>query len=356
MAPPPPTPRPQSSSYPKFDPGNAVVDLTPGNQKHDDEANISSTDIPRRNSSDPSSSSSSSGEMKGSMQNLRGIFLSKEERERQGLSKKGEGAQKPAAGGGGAMKSGSVPGPLKSAMKPRSSIPMEERIGHSDLPTDREALTGKLNHNRSELQHLANRAEKINEWLDVDAIKITRLQADLKAAKQSLADSNVPSIHVTEAGSNNEYIDAVKSINDDLAELSNRREHMLRWRKEVERAVFWRREEFRRIEKAMGRKKSAQSGAVAPPTRNVGFDDQQKGKLGIAGGDDEVDNQKNRDYLAGLEAKLQQGMSLEEAAAEEQQPLREQDYARDRWTSSLSRLPTQSEWEDLFGAQALPKK
>ena len=57
--------------------------------KQADEAEI---DIPRRNSSDPTSSSSKTtgdGD-KGSMQNLRGVFLSKEEREKQGLGKKGD--------------------------------------------------------------------------------------------------------------------------------------------------------------------------------------------------------------------------------------------------------------------------
>ena len=88
------------------------------------------------------------------------------------------------------------------------------------------------------------------------------------------------------------------------------------------------------------------------PARNVGFNDQEsvdkKGQLGIAGGEekeDEVDTEKNRNYLAGLEAKLQEGMSLEDAS----EAMREQDYARDRWTASLSRLPTQTEWEDLVG-------
>ena len=68
----------------------------------------------------------------------------------------------------------------------------------------------------------------------------------------------------------------------------------------------------------------------------------------MGGGEDEVDNEKNRDYLAGLEAKLQAGMSLEEAS---ESSLREQDYARDRWTASLSRLPNQTEWEDLVGTK-----
>ena len=89
-------------------------------------------DIPRRNSSDPTSSSTKTGDT-SSMQNLRGVFLSKEEREKQGLGKKGDvtfslspfslttppislngvanhvGIQKASAG---AMRSASMPGTL----------------------------------------------------------------------------------------------------------------------------------------------------------------------------------------------------------------------------------------------------
>ena len=102
----------------------------------------------------------------------------------------------------------------------------------------------------------------------------------------------------------------------------------------------------------MGRKKSGQSGAV-PQTRKVGFDDRTQG----AGGGDLVDTPENRAKLQELEDLLQAGMKL---PGEEQDgervgpgrgptPLRGQDYGRDRWTSSESRLPSQSEWEDIFG-------
>ena len=105
----------------------------------------------------------------------------------------------------------------------------------------------------------------------------------------------------------------------------------------------------------MGRKKSGQSGAV-PQTRNVGFDDKTKG----VGGGDLVDTPENRAKLQELEDMLKAGMKLpgEEQAEGDgervgpgrgQVPLRGQDYGRDRWTKGESRLPSQSEWEDIFG-------
>ena len=183
----------------------------------------------------------------------------------------------------------------------------------------------------------------------MDVIVLTRLTNELKAASETTS-SQGPSIRLTEAGSSSSSPVDTTSVTDDIMHLNKRIESMNRFRKDLEQAVYWNREEFRRIEKALGRTKSAQSGAVLPPARNVGFNDQEKpqkqGKLGIAG--DEVDNEKNRNTLAELEAKLQAGMSLEEAA-DAQTPLREQDYARDRWTSSFSRLPNQTEWEELVG-------
>ena len=182
-----------------------------------------------------------------------------------------------------------------------------------------------------------------------DVIVLTRLTNDLKAASDPTG-SKAPSIRLTEAGSSNSSpVDPPTPVTDEIVELNKRLGCMNAWRKDLERSVFWHREEFRRIERALGRKKSGQSGAVQPPppppARNVGF-----AGNALAGGDEQDDgvDTENREYLAGLEAKLQEGMSLQEAA-EEQKVLREQDYARDRWSSSLSRLPSQTEWEDLVG-------
>lgn len=167
-------------------------------------------------------------------------------------------------------------------------------------------------------------------------IVLTRLTANLKSASESPSSSSMPSIRVTEEGGN-ESAPAVQMVTDQIMEANQRLGLTKGYRKGLERAVYWNREEFRRIEKAMGRKKSGQSGAVAPPARNVGFDDEERpsnqSQLGIAGGD-----HNDPGYSAGLEVTEAQG------------PLREQ-YARDRWTSGLSRLPTQAEWEDLFGTK-----
>ena len=199
---------------------------------------------------------------------------------------------------------------------------------------------------------LADRAERVNEWIDRDMIVLARLNSDLKAGSQ-FTTSNAPEIRLTQAGSSSSSPVEMPSLPDRINELNTRIARTNRFRKDLEGSVYWQRAEYRRIEKALGRTKSGQSGAVGPPTRNVGFSDQgesaKKGRLSIAGGlEDNVDTDKNRNALADLEAKLQAGMSLEEAT-EDQKPMREQDFARDRWTSSSSRLPHQAEWEDLFG-------
>lgn len=134
---------------------------------------------------------------------------------------------------------------------------------------------------------------------------------------------------------------------------------MQRWLKDLERAVFWQREEYRRIEKAMGRRKSGQSGSIPLP-RNVGFENQEQGKEKAQGeGEkaDMVDTLENWAKLAELDAMVRGGMKLGgeepevgfESQSEGQGVLRQRDYARDRWSSSLSRLPNQPEWEEMFG-------
>ena len=204
--------------------------------------------------------------------------------------------------------------------------------------TTGESLTGLLNHTTSQLQKLADRAERINEWLDMDLIVLQRLTIDAKnpATHLSLTSSTSAPLPLSPANT--------APITDKILELNNRVAAMQGWRKDLERAVFWQREEYRRIEKAMGRKRSGQSGAL----RNVGFDEKAKGDL--------ADTPENRARLQELDEMLQAGIKLpgEEQAdgvgvGVERVALRPRDYARDRWTSGSSRLPNQSEWEDIFG-------
>ncbi|KAG6986684.1 ATP-dependent rRNA helicase spb4 [Physcia stellaris] len=323
------TPRPQSSAYPKFDGGSPASKLADTLMVPGQLLEASNTGIPQRNPSDPSSSSSSGSRVE--MHSLRGAFLGREEKEKEkergkeklGVGKKKEkGDEKRKT-----MTSAGMPGPLKSAMKAPSRTGSVDRIPNIDpLPEDRESLTGLLNHTTSQLQKLADRAERINEWLDMDLIVLQRLTIDAKnLALTSLPPPTLPL----------PLSPATAPITDKILELNNRVAAMQTWRKDLERAVFWQREEYRRIEKAMGRKRSGQSGAL----RNVGFDEKTKGDL--------VDTP--------MEGMLQ-APGEEQAEGVERVALRPRDYARDRWTSGSSRLPNQSEWEDIFGPKTLLKR
>ena len=217
------------------------------------------------------------------------------------------------------------------------------------------------------------------------------------------------------------------------------------WLKELERSVYWQREEYRRVEKAMGRKKSGQSGSVGGNTKKVVTHEtggQDEGSVGAAGGSGlgfaghggfaaagELGGQSGfgpgGDFggqsgyagqggfgegsgfaggpsglagglssfggLGGFGAAsglgggqsglglgggsgLFDGLELSEDADEEAlwaqlagmnasivaegqgqgqgqgEVLRQKDYARERWSSGKqSRLPTQEEWEEMFG-------
>lgn len=91
-----------------------------------------------------------------------------------------------------------------------------------------------------------------------------------------------------------------------VVEVRERVKGMKRWRKELERAVVWQREEHWRVEKAMGRgKKEKPKFAVVNPDGNG---DIAPEPATIVGG-----------------------------------------YARERWAGGAGRLPSQGEWEELFG-------
>ena len=111
----------------------------------------------------------------------------------------------------------------------------------------------------------------------------------------------------------------------------------------LERAVFWQREEYRRVEKALGRKRSGQSGVVSQLN--------ESGSRGYAGGGENVDEEAPlQGKLAEMEAGLNaegQGDGKGEGGGE---ALLTREYARERWSRGRqSRLPSQEEWEEMFG-------
>ncbi|KAL9043471.1 MAG: hypothetical protein Q9214_003345, partial [Letrouitia sp. 1 TL-2023] len=59
-------------------------------------------------------------------------------------------------------------------------------LDHNDpLPATFSLLEGQLNQLTSQLQHLADRAEFINEWLDLDAIVLSRLLSEQEKLQQA---------------------------------------------------------------------------------------------------------------------------------------------------------------------------
>ncbi|KAI4158455.1 MAG: hypothetical protein LQ342_007410 [Letrouitia transgressa] len=75
-----------------------------------------------------------------------------------------------------------TPAPPKS----RNSSGGPSILDHNDaLPATFSLLEGQLNQLTSQLQHLADRAEFINEWLDLDAIVLSRLLSEQEKLQQA---------------------------------------------------------------------------------------------------------------------------------------------------------------------------
>jgi len=176
-------------------------------------------------------------------------------------------------------------------------------------------LEGRLNHHTSQLQQLADRVERINEWIEMDEIVLRRLAKDAELAAEEekkhegervtveTKASGVPQLAFTAPGGGKEEAPDSNAV----VEVRERVKGMKKWRKELERAVVWQREEHWRVEKAMGR-----MGSGKPRFAVV-----NKGE-----GDDGVEGGENT--VVGT-------------------------YARERWVGGAGRLPTQGEWEELFG-------
>ena len=293
-------------------------------------------------------------------------------------------------------------------------------------------LTGHLNHTTSQLQQLADRAERLNEWIDMDTIVLQRLKTAAEATPVSPTSisSNIP--HLAPA------IAVDPAVTAQIIELQERIAVAKGWLKELERSVYWQREEYRRTEKAMGRKKSGQSGSFGSGNiqkGSVGGSNTKKGVTygsdigggegeaataegggsafsgpsgvggpsglgglgglgapgvfggacafggpswlgggqsglgaasGLGGGQSglggsglfdglDLSADANEDALHALLAQMNANIMEEQAGGQEQgqghgDVLRPKDYARERWSSGKqSRLPTQEEWEEMFG-------
>ena len=91
----------------------------------------------------------------------------------------------------------------------------------------------------------------INEWIDMDAIVLARLKREVERAATHLEEGQEGS-----EGKEQEERERKKKMveaHNGIREIQERIAGMRRWRKEVERAVFWQREEGWRVEEKMGR-------------------------------------------------------------------------------------------------------
>ena len=97
----------------------------------------------------------------------------------------------------------------------------------------------------------------INEWIDMDVIVLARLKREIE--KECVASGGEGSDGKGEEereGKKQEERERKKKkveTHNGIAEIRQRIAGMRRWRKEVERAVFWQREEGWRVEEKMGR-------------------------------------------------------------------------------------------------------
>ena len=123
-----------------------------------------------------------------------------------------------------------------------------------------ELLEGRLNHLASQLQIAAKRIEILNEFKDMEAIVLARLIRDEKS-RRAEAEAEVMK---RDSGKWNQEGDMGVSEGKENVEVEPTSEilverellvAMKRCKKGMERSVIWQRDEFRRVEKALGRPK-----------------------------------------------------------------------------------------------------
>ncbi|KAL8724588.1 MAG: hypothetical protein Q9166_007864 [cf. Caloplaca sp. 2 TL-2023] len=263
------------------------------------------------------------------------------------------------------------------------------------LPTSHAALEGHLNHHASQLQQLADRVEMLNEWIELDGIVLGRLVRDegrrveegftamkkennaepprrnvqfelgprdahvvglkrmslVEKGKRSASLGDVPKIPASSLSRSSSMMmgkrkEEVLACHQGVREVRERIAEMKRWRKEVEKAVVWQREEYWRVEKAMGKKKEeGKRESVLTLKENEKVTegtDNGKENRGAANRDGEEDGGST------LVSGRTKSMSIVGGLSP---PSRGE---RGRWSKAdkEGRLPSQREWEVMFSHSA----
>lgn len=165
----------------------------------------------------------------------------------------------------------------------------------------------------------------------------------MSMAKRSASMGDVPRTNLPDENSKEKTVsdrknDAVNA-HAGIQEARERIRGMRRWRKEVERSVVWQREEFWRVEKGMGKKKGRQSVLASAAAQGKENKEGEGEGKGVDGGEGEGGEGKKEDQDGGGLSVVKTGAKWEEGK-------------KGKWRGkdvSGERLPTQKEWEGLFG-------
>jgi hypothetical protein len=118
------------------------------------------------------------------------------------------------------------------------SVSIDSVVGypHDDpLPTTAAELEGRLNDLASQLQKMVGRVEALNEMIDLEGIVLARLERDHEEALKKFAEG-IPKVSYE-----------VKNKKHLITDLK-------KCKKGMERSVMWQRDEYKRVERAMGKK------------------------------------------------------------------------------------------------------
>lgn len=128
----------------------------------------------------------------------------------------------------------------------------------------------------------------INEWIDMDGIVLARLKREIERAV--VAESNLESDCKEGKGEREgkgederEKKKKMVETHNGIAELRERILGMRRWRKEVERAVVWQREEGWRVEGVMGRGRGREREREKGVVDGVGVGDGERRRWSVKG-------------------------------------------------------------------------
>jgi len=240
--------------------------------------------------------------------------------------------------------------PLSQAHFPvRTPSGSGTKIPHTDpLPTHQTDLEGLLNHHAGELQRLADRCDFLNEWMDAVCLVLERLKRGVRfeiegafavavaggeEAEEGQAGAERAEGEGVESGEKmvvtKEEMEAMteEQYAEDcrISELTERVVMIKKWRKELERSVVWQRDEHLRVEIALGRK-SHSSGS-------------RKGKAA------RTSNGSQEEAVVELDGKELLGV----VGAGGKWVGEEWKCCREKWSRGTGRLPTQTEWEEMFG-------